>query len=47
MEPDASFSWLALTLTLGIAARLTARLLRKFGTPENVFHASLTALEAS
>jgi DNA processing protein len=46
MEPDASLSWLALTLTPGIAARLTARLLREFGTPEAVFHASLPALQA-
>jgi len=46
MEPDASLSWLALTLTPGIAARLTGRLIREFGTPEGVFRASLTALEA-
>ena len=45
MEPEASLSWLALTLTPGIAARLTARLLHEFGTPEGVFHASLSALE--
>jgi DNA processing protein len=45
MEPEASLSWLALTLTPGIAARLTGRLLREFGTPEGVFRASLTALE--
>jgi DNA processing protein len=46
MEPEASLPWLALTLTPGIAARLTARLLREFGTPEGVFRASLTALES-
>ncbi len=46
MEPEASLSWLALTLTPGVAARLTGRLLREFGTPEAVFRASLTALEA-
>ncbi|HTQ96084.1 MAG TPA: DNA-processing protein DprA [Candidatus Acidoferrum sp.] len=46
MEPEASLSWLALTLTPGIAARLTGRLLREFGTPEEVFRASLKALEA-
>jgi DNA processing protein len=45
MEPEASLSWLALTLTPGIAARLTGRLLRQFGSPEGVFRASLTALE--
>jgi DNA processing protein len=46
MEPEASLSWLALTLTPGIAARLSSRLLHEFGTPEGVFRASLTALEA-
>jgi DNA processing protein len=46
MEPEASLSWLALTLTPGIAARLSARLLNEFGSPENVFRASLTALES-
>jgi DNA processing protein len=46
MEPEASHSWLALTLTPGIVGRLTGRLLRAFGTPEAVFRASLTALEA-
>ena len=45
MEPEASLSWLALTLTPGIAARLSARLLKEFGSPEGVFRASLTALE--
>ena len=33
MEPEASLSWLALTMTPGIAARLSARLLNEFGTP--------------
>jgi len=46
MELDASLYWLALAVTPGLAARLTARLLRQFGSPEAVFHASLTALEA-
>jgi DNA processing protein len=46
MGPDSSLSWLALTLTQGIAARLSARLLRHFGSPEGVFRASLTELEA-
>jgi hypothetical protein len=41
MEPDAFLSWLALTLTPGIAARFTAA--GEFGTPENVFPASLPA----
>ena len=46
MEPEVSLSWLALTMTPGIAARLSARLLREFGSPEGVFRASLTGLEA-
>jgi DNA processing protein len=46
MELEASLSWLALTLTPGIAARLSARLLREFGSPEGVFRASLTGIEA-
>ncbi len=46
MELDASLYWLALGHTPGLAARLTARLLRKFRTPEAVFRASLTELEA-
>lgn len=46
MELDASLSWLALVLTPGIAARLSARLLREFGTPEEVFRASLRQIEA-
>jgi DNA processing protein len=46
MELEASLSWFALTLTPGIAARLSARLLREFGSPEAIFRASLTSLEA-
>ncbi|HXY01248.1 MAG TPA: DNA-processing protein DprA [Candidatus Limnocylindrales bacterium] len=45
MQPEASLSWLALTMTPGLAARLSARLLREFGAPDGVFRASLTALE--
>lgn len=41
MELDASLSWLALALTPGLAARLCARLLRQFGSPDEVFRASL------
>ncbi len=33
-------------MTPGIAARLSARLLREFGSPESVFRASLTRLES-
>ena len=32
MEPEASLSWLALTMTPGVAARLLARLLKEFGS---------------
>jgi len=46
MEPEASLSWLAMTMTPGIAARLSARLLREFRSPEGVFRGSLTGLEA-
>jgi DNA processing protein len=46
MEPASSLSWLALTLTPGIAARLSARLLHQFASPEAIFRASLTQLEA-
>ena len=45
MEPDASLSWLALTLTPGLAARLSARLLKEFGSPDEVFRAPLRRLE--
>jgi DNA processing protein len=33
-------------MTPGLGSRLTAKLLRQFGSPEEVFHASLTELEA-
>jgi DNA processing protein len=45
MEPDASLSWLALALTPGLASRLSARLLKEFGSPEEVFRAPLPHLE--
>ena len=45
MELDASLSWLALTMTPGIAARLSARLLEEFGSPEEVFRAPLPQLQ--
>jgi DNA processing protein len=45
MEPEASLPWLAMTMTPGIAARLAARLLREFGSPDAVFRAPLTQLE--
>ncbi len=46
MDLDSSLPWLALHLTPGLGARLTAKLLRAFGSPEGVFRASLTELEA-
>ncbi len=46
MELDDSLAWLALAVTPGLGSRLTARVLRTFGTPEAVFRASLTELEA-
>lgn len=46
MEPEQYLGWLALALTPGLGARLTGRLLREFGSPEAVFNASLTSLEA-
>ena len=46
MDLDASLSWLALQLTPGLGARLTGKLLRQFGSPEEAFRASLTELEA-
>jgi len=46
MELDASLSWLALALTPGLASRLSARVLRKFGSPDGVFRASLPLLES-
>jgi DNA processing protein len=45
MELDASLPWLALTMTQGIAARLSARLLKEFGSPDEVFRAPLPHLE--
>ena len=45
MELDSSLSWLALSLTPGLASRLSARLLRRFESPEGVFRASVAQLE--
>lgn len=45
MELDVSLPWLALTMTQGIAARLSARLLEEFGSPDEVFRAPLPHLE--
>src|SRR5579862_10017514 len=46
MHPDDYVGWLALALTPGLGARMAGKLLREFGSPEAVFSASLTALEA-
>jgi DNA processing protein len=46
MQLDQSLGWLALALAPGLGARLAAKLLRTFGSPEEVFRASLTELEA-
>jgi DNA processing protein len=46
MQLDSSLSWLALSLTPGLAARLCSRVLRQFGSPDGVFRASLSDLEA-
>lgn len=46
MELDDSLCWVALAVTPGLASRLTAKLLKTFGTPEAVFRATLTELEA-
>lgn len=46
MQLDASLSWLAMTLTSGLASRLSARLLRRFESPEGIFRATLPQLES-
>jgi len=46
MQLDASLSWLALALTPGMASRLSARVLKQFGSPDGVFRASPTDLES-
>jgi predicted Rossmann fold nucleotide-binding protein DprA/Smf involved in DNA uptake len=46
MQSDASLSWLALGLTPGLASRLSARVLRRFDSPDGVFRATLPDLEA-
>lgn len=46
MQLDSALPWLALCLTRGIAARLSARLLKQFGSPDDVFRAPLRQLEA-
>jgi DNA processing protein len=46
MDSDRYLGWLALALTPGLGARMAGKLLREFGSPEAIFSASLTGLEA-
>jgi DNA processing protein len=46
MQLDTSLSWLAMALTPGLASRLSARLLKRFESPEGIFRASLPQLES-
>jgi len=46
MQLDASLSWLAMTLTPGLASRLSSRLLKRFESPEGIFRATLPQLES-
>ena len=46
MELEASLDWVSLSMTPGLGSRLTGKLLRQFGSPEGIFRASLTELEA-
>ena len=46
MHADDYIGWLALALTPGLGARTAGKLLREFGSPDAVFNASLTSLEA-
>jgi DNA processing protein len=46
VDLEHSLPWLALRLTSGLGARLAGKLLRQFGSPEAIFRASLTELEA-
>ena len=46
MQLGSSLSWLAMTLTPGLASRLSSRLLRRFESPEGIFRATLPQLES-
>ena len=46
MELEASLDWLSLSLTPGLGSRTAGKLLRQFGSPQEIFRASLTELEA-
>jgi DNA processing protein len=46
MQSDQYLGWLALGLTPGLGPRMAGKLLRDLGSPEAIFKASLTTLEA-
>ena len=46
MELEASLDWLSLSMTPGLGSRFAGKLLRQFGSPKEIFRASLTELEA-
>src|SRR5271155_3203586 len=46
MHPEQYLGWLALALTPGLDARMAGKLLREMGSPDAIFNASLTELEA-
>jgi DNA processing protein len=46
MHPEQYLGWLALALTPGLGARMAGKLLREMGSPDAIFNASLTELEA-
>jgi DNA processing protein len=46
VELEASLGWIALSMTPGLGPRLSGKLLRRFGSPEEIFRASLTEIEA-
>jgi DNA processing protein len=46
MQTDDYLGWLALALTPGLGARMAGKLLGEFGSPDAIFNASLTTLEA-
>src|SRR5580704_7172805 len=46
MHPEQYLGWLALALTPGLGARMAGKLLRAMGSPQAIFRASLTELEA-
>src|SRR3984885_8262084 len=45
-DTDQYLGWVALALTPGLGARMAGKLLRQFGSPDAIFNASLTTLEA-